>query len=227
MIIIQRRRVALLLLFLLPVFALVTSPVKASEITLQGEIVGGRFLVPLRSIFEALGASVYWEGETKTVTAKKEDITIMFSIDNKKASVNGELLELDVPATIINGSTFVPTRFISESLGADVSWDVEKRLATISLEGTVIKVYEEKQDMKPEPTYYTLTVEVDGAGTANPGPGQHKYEEGTVIELTAEALVYWYFDRWVVGDDMYNSERITIVMDGDKTATVYFKFCDG
>ena len=87
---------------------LVASTVRASEVTLQGEISGGRFLVPMRSIFEVLGASVDWNGETKTVTAKKGNISIMLSIDDKKALVNDEPLELDVPATIINGRTFVP-----------------------------------------------------------------------------------------------------------------------
>ena len=207
---------------------LVASTVRASEVTLQGEISGGRFLVPMRSIFEVLGASVDWNGETKTVTAKKGNISIMLSIDDKKALVNDEPLELDVPATIINGRTFVPTRFVSESLGASVSWDGEKRLATISLEGTVIKVYEEKQHMGPEPTYYTLTVEVDGAGNTTPTPGVHKYAVGTEVELTAivDDPISSYFISWNVNDVIYSDSEITIVMDGNKTVTAQFGSSD-
>ncbi len=83
----------------------------------------GQNLVPLRSIFNALGADVKWDNTTKTITGKKGDTTIILKLDSKDALVNGKHVALDVPASSINGKTFVPIRFISESLGADVKWD--------------------------------------------------------------------------------------------------------
>ncbi|MGI6327645.1 MAG: copper amine oxidase N-terminal domain-containing protein [Dethiobacteria bacterium] len=121
-------------------------PALATEISLEGEIVDGRFLVPMRGIFEALGAVVAWDGETRTVTGTRGDITVKLTIDSKTATVNENIIELDVPATIIDGRTFVPTRFVGESLGANVSWDQVNRIATISQEGTVIKVFESEQE---------------------------------------------------------------------------------
>lgn len=86
------------------------------------QIVNGRTVVPLRNIFEALGAQVMWDGSTQKITAQKENIEIELHIGNNKSSVNGKEIMLDVPAMILNGRTMVPTRFIAESLGMEVTW---------------------------------------------------------------------------------------------------------
>lgn len=83
----------------------------------------GRTLVPVRAIFESMGAKVDWDGKTKTVIGKTENKIIKLVIGNKIALVNGKKVELDVPAKIIDGSTLVPARFVAESLGAKVDWD--------------------------------------------------------------------------------------------------------
>ena len=134
----QSRLLGLFLIFIAVLFFL--TPVQASEISMQGEMIQGRFLVPIRGIFEALGADVAWDGNTKTVTGKKGDTTVILTIDSNLTSVNGDIIKLAVPATIINGRTFGPVRFISEALGADVQWDGEDRVATITQAGTVIVV---------------------------------------------------------------------------------------
>ncbi len=90
-------------------------------------IEGGRTLVPLRKIFEALGAEVDWNGETRTVTASKDSKTVVLVIDSTEARVGDEQVTLDVPARIINGRTLVPVRFIADSFGVRVSWDAEER----------------------------------------------------------------------------------------------------
>ncbi len=83
----------------------------------------GRTLVPLRKIFEALDANVEWDGETSTVTATKGDTIIVLVIGNNVAQKNGVNVNIDVPAKIVNGSTMVPVRFISDCFGVDVDWD--------------------------------------------------------------------------------------------------------
>ncbi len=82
-----------------------------------------RVLVPMRGIFEALGAQVSWEEATETVTGKLGGTTVVLSIGNTNATVNGSPVTLDVPARLVNDRTLVPIRFISESLGAKVDWD--------------------------------------------------------------------------------------------------------
>ena len=51
-------------------------PLQASEVSLQGEIVGGRFLVPMRGIFETLGAVVDWDGDTRVATITQGNVVI-------------------------------------------------------------------------------------------------------------------------------------------------------
>ncbi|MGE5702923.1 MAG: stalk domain-containing protein [Clostridia bacterium] len=83
----------------------------------------GRALVPLRPIFEALGATVDWDEKTETVTATKGSMHVKLTIGSKVAWINGKKTMLDVPAQLINHKTFVPIRFVSEALGAKVAWD--------------------------------------------------------------------------------------------------------
>ncbi len=83
----------------------------------------GNTLVPLRGIFEALGAEVTWNNSTSTIDATKGSINIWLEIGSKVTKVNGKAVIIAAPARIVNGSTLVPLRFISEALGAEVLWD--------------------------------------------------------------------------------------------------------
>ncbi|MEC1717788.1 copper amine oxidase N-terminal domain-containing protein [Schinkia azotoformans] len=91
----------------------------------------GSTLVPLRGIFEALGAKVDWNQATQTVTGTKGDLTVKLTIGQKTAYVNGKAVQLAEPAQILNGSTMVPLRFIGESLGSKVSWNGTTQTAII------------------------------------------------------------------------------------------------
>lgn len=95
-------------------------------------IVEGRTLVPLRAIFEALGVTPTWDGNTRTVTAKSGNVEMSLPIGSNTATVNGKSASLDVPGTIVNGSTMVPARFIAETFGAEVSWDAATRTVKIN-----------------------------------------------------------------------------------------------
>ncbi len=86
-------------------------------------IENGRTLVPLRAIFDALGAEIAWDGNTQTVTAKKSETEIKLTIDSKTAYKNGEMINLDVPAKLISGRTMVPARFVADCFGVNVDWD--------------------------------------------------------------------------------------------------------
>ncbi|MCW2276932.1 stalk domain-containing protein [Heliophilum fasciatum] len=82
-----------------------------------------RVLVPLRGIFEALGATVQWDGNVQKVTATKEKTTLWLIIGSASAQKDGQEMLLDRPAEIIEGHTMVPLRFVSESMGCNVRWD--------------------------------------------------------------------------------------------------------
>ncbi len=83
----------------------------------------GRTLVPVRAIFESLGATVDWNGATRTVTSRKGDTTVSLTLGDNVMLVNGNKYLLDVPACAVDGSTMVPVRAISEAFGCVVSWN--------------------------------------------------------------------------------------------------------
>lgn len=83
----------------------------------------GSVLVPMRAIFEKLGAKITWNDTERSVTAVKGDVTIYLQIGSTEPTVNGVAKPLEVPAQLVNSYTMVPVRFISESLGAEVDWD--------------------------------------------------------------------------------------------------------
>jgi len=96
-------------------------------------IENGRTLVPFRGIFEALEMDVDWDGDTRTAIGTSDNVTIELPIDSTTATVNGEVVMLDVPAMLHNARTMVPLRFIAESTGADVEWCDATRTVTISI----------------------------------------------------------------------------------------------
>ncbi|MCL2045025.1 MAG: stalk domain-containing protein [Oscillospiraceae bacterium] len=102
-------------------------------------IENGRTLVPFRSIFEAFGASVYWNESTQTITALNAGIedryigTIRLTIGSDILLMGTEEIKLDVLAKIVNGRTLVPLRVIAECYGADIKWDSESLTITISI----------------------------------------------------------------------------------------------
>lgn len=95
-------------------------------------LINGRTLVPMRLIFESLGARVGWDKGENKVTGTLGDTVIKLYIGNKIATIGTKEINLDVPPMLINGRALVPLRFISESFGADVNWDNNSR--TISIE---------------------------------------------------------------------------------------------
>lgn len=83
----------------------------------------GRVLIPLRAVTAALGGQVAWDPESRTVTVTLEDNVIKITVDDLKATVNGAVYDLDVPAKAEQGRVVVPLRFIAQALGHEVGYD--------------------------------------------------------------------------------------------------------
>ena len=95
-------------------------------------ILEGRTMVPLRAIFEALDTEVEYIAETRTIIGIKGERRIQLAVDSTQATVDGEEVALDVPATVMEGRTLVPVRFIAESTGQDVDWEARTRTVIIN-----------------------------------------------------------------------------------------------
>jgi len=96
------------------------------------QVINGRTMLPLRAVFEAMGASVQWNGATQTVTATKGTTVVVMTIGNTSPTVNGKVVSIDQPACIVRGSTLAPLRFIAEAFGGTVEWNSAMRIAKIT-----------------------------------------------------------------------------------------------
>ncbi len=102
-----------------------TLKINGQEVTVQTPFVAGEgtTLVPVRVITEAFGATVEWVAETKTVNITYREVNISLQIDNPVAKVNSFEETLPVAPRLVEGTTMVPLRFISETFGATVGYD--------------------------------------------------------------------------------------------------------
>lgn len=95
----------------------------------------GRTLVPFRILGESFGANVEWDQNTRTASYTLGDTKIELVIGSTQAKITkagvAKFVKLDVPAKIVNGSTMVPIRFISENFGAKVTWTQATRTVTV------------------------------------------------------------------------------------------------
>jgi hypothetical protein len=92
----------------------------------------GRVLAPLRAVFEWLGARVEFDPALGRITGRRDPHIIRLQIGSEAATVDGRAVALDAPAVEVGGRTYVPLRFISEALGAEVDWDAEAHTVTIT-----------------------------------------------------------------------------------------------
>ncbi len=174
-----------------------------------------RTLVPLRGVFEKLGANVYWTQSTQTVRVTKDDTEVTLKIGSKTATVNGEEVILDVAPKLVNYRTMVPLRFVTEALGARVTWDSKTLTASIHT------VKEEEPETPGNPDYVTV--------------GDKKYRIVTVIiddevqEYDFPAISKNYRTMIPISEsiDHFNAEiswnqeeQITTITTNEKTITL-------
>ncbi|KUG05283.1 hypothetical protein ASZ90_017356 [hydrocarbon metagenome] len=135
------RKTLIVLFTLLICVAFAAPAIAAPTVNLNGQqlsfdvpptIENGRTLVPLRAIFEAMGATVTWDQNTRTATAVKDGTTVVLKIGSTTPTINGQVKQLDVPAKIVNGRTLAPLRFIGEAFGGTVEWNQASQLISIT-----------------------------------------------------------------------------------------------
>jgi len=123
------------------------APQKDIDVVVNGEklvldvapvIVNDRTMLPMRAIFEALGANVNWLPSSRIIIATKDDTMITLQIENDNMSVQkttdteNTVVLLDAAPFILNDRTMVPARAVAEALRADVKWEPETRTVIVT-----------------------------------------------------------------------------------------------
>ena len=96
------------------------------------QTINDRTMLPMRAIFEALGASVEWHEDIQAITSQRNKTFISLVIGKSDMLVNGELVSLDVAPCVINDRTLVPVRAIAEAFNLKVDWDENTKTVSIS-----------------------------------------------------------------------------------------------
>ena len=91
----------------------------------------GRALVPIRAISSALKAEVTWDAKTSSALITRGDDSITLYLNKKEATVNGKTVALEIAPVLKNGRLFLPLRFVSEQLKAEVNWQEEGKIVLI------------------------------------------------------------------------------------------------
>ena len=159
-------------------------------------IVDGRTLVPLRGIFEELGATVDWNPQKQKVTAVKDKTEIEITIGDNILYKNGHHIALDVPAQIVNDRTLVPVRAVSEAFGCDVGWNEKIRTVTVSANS--------KTDIEKKP----VSENEEEFETAMPN---------TVLGYVTCDSEYTYFVNDIANSDGLTTDQI-VKIGNDKSA---------
>lgn len=130
-----------------------------------------------------MDSEILWNEQEKEVTIKKDDNTIIFKIDSNQAIKNSiDIINLDVPAKIINGYTMVPIRAISDSIGYNVEWD--SNIRTIIIETPI-----NTEETQPTTDIITTTDVTTETTTNNVEPIANQKQDGIKIvwDQTAKA----------------------------------------
>lgn len=137
----------------------------------------GHVMVPLRGVFEKMGAKVGYDAPSRKITAKSDKSTIEMNVGSSTATVNGQPTPLNAPVKITNGAVLVPIRFLSESLGSSVKFDKDSQTVLVDTSKTPapsqaapdaagVKMAQAMPESTPAPTTGTTN------GTQSPGqPG--------------------------------------------------------
>lgn len=98
----------------------------------QPQTINDRTMVPIRAIFEAMGAVVNWDDATQTAISTKDNTTVKMTLNSTNEYINDVVCEMDVTPVIIDGRTLAPARYVAEAFGYYVNWDAMTQSVLIS-----------------------------------------------------------------------------------------------
>ena len=113
----------------------VSVEVNGEKVTFNEPILNknGYLFLPMRNLFEMIGTSVYWNQNTKTASAKKNDKLVDVTLNSTSANVNGMKVTVNEPPFLYKDKTYVPIRFLSEHLGSNVKWNQQDQKVEITI----------------------------------------------------------------------------------------------
>lgn len=156
---------------------------------------GGTVLIPLRSMFEQMGATVSYNASSKTVTVSKPGAEVKVTVGKPVVVINGESRPLDVAPIMYKGNVLVPVRVISEGMGAYVQWVPSQHLVVVRY-------------LPPAPPSAPPTPEATAIPTVAPTP-------------TPAPRLGPYMDHFIAGDYIFSPKVYNEFSPGNKGKSSY------
>lgn len=101
------------------------------EFDVKPQIINGRTMVPIRAIFEKMGATVEWDGNTSSAICTKGDTVVKMTVNSMDMYINNQITKMDISPVVIDGRTLAPARYVAEAFGADVQWSQKNNTVVI------------------------------------------------------------------------------------------------
>lgn len=178
-------------------------------------IKNGTTMIPFRVLFEKLGFDIKWNGNTKTITGTKDDLIIVLKIDSKIAKINDESKTLLLAPCEINGSTYVPLRFVGEASGKSVNAVSEDKFDKSKSGIWVVSSVEKKvitSTTKPN-IWFQYNIEENSIGTPELHLKATNMGEKDIVAFQFKCKFIDTFDRIVYKTGTKNSIFQGIVQD--------------
>jgi len=183
--------------------------VKVNGAELQGEvqpvIVNGCTMVPMRAIFEALGAELIWDPDMGMVGAQKGDVQLKLKINSKDAWIGMKSIKLEIAPIILDSHTMVPVRFIAQSLGEKVEWDGVNRIVYIGSKTPL--------PVKTEDTNYVKEYTLNTPTSLAYAPGKTTLLKGLIKMRSKD-----YIESGILAEDCflpYNKRGLLVKFKGN------------
>lgn len=146
------RTTTLVLLLILTQINFTSAATSSLKLNINGQLVtdqkpiimNNTTMVPIRTVTLLPNFSVDWNNQTKTVTVtnKSSNKTVKLTVGEKTATVNKQVVSLNTPVQLVKGATYIPFRFIGESLDAEVFWDQNSQTVVMyTTNSDVIEAY--------------------------------------------------------------------------------------
>ncbi|HEV8019802.1 MAG TPA: copper amine oxidase N-terminal domain-containing protein [Candidatus Lustribacter sp.] len=170
---------------------------------------GSEILVPLRSMFEQMGATVSYDPASKTADVSKPGSDVKVTVGKPEVVINGESRPLDVPPEIYKGSIVVPVRVISEGMGAYVQWVPEKKLVVVRYVAAPIPTPPPTPAPTPKPTPKPTPPPPPPPPPPTPSPAPTakpvNYEHFVVGDYIFKPKVYNEFSGGITGGNSFSA----------------------
>ena len=126
------------------------------DFDVKPQVINDRTMVPIRAIFEKMGATVEWDESTNSAVCQKGNTVVKMTVGSMDMYINNQISKMDVSPVVVDGRTLAPARYVAEAFGADVQWDPTNNTVVICSKDVYLPIKETAEIVEHTVTLYAL-----------------------------------------------------------------------